>query len=58
MKRTPEQSARVAAWLNILDHCEAQLQRMGAFVHEVRTAPMNARGEWIPERECVVVVSE
>ncbi len=30
MKRTPEQAARVAAWLNMLDHCEAQLQRMGA----------------------------
>lgn len=30
MKRTPEQSALDAAWLNILDHCEAQLQSLGA----------------------------
>jgi hypothetical protein len=30
MKRTPEQAARVAAWLNMLDHCEAQLQGLGA----------------------------
>lgn len=30
MKRTPEQAAKVAAWLNMLDHCEAQLQRLGA----------------------------
>lgn len=31
MTRTPEQSAAVAAWLNVLDHCEAQLQSLGAF---------------------------
>jgi len=30
MKRTPEQAAKVAAWLNMLDHCEAQLQSLGA----------------------------
>ncbi len=30
MKRTPEQAAKVAAWLNMLDHCEAQLQALGA----------------------------
>jgi hypothetical protein len=30
MKRTPEQSATVAAWLNMLDHVEAQLQSLGA----------------------------
>ncbi len=36
MKRTPEQAARVAAWLNMLDHCEAQLQRMGAIKNPVK----------------------
>ncbi len=30
----------------------------GNTVHEVRTAPLNARGEWVPERECVVMVDE
>lgn len=30
----------------------------GNIVHEVRTAPLNARGEWVPERECVVRVDE
>lgn len=36
MKRTPEQSARVAAWLNMLDHCEAQLQSLGALKSHVK----------------------
>ena len=27
MKRTPEQSAEVLAWLTMLEHCEAQLRR-------------------------------
>lgn len=30
MKRTPEQAAKVAAWLNMLEHVEAQLQGLGA----------------------------
>ena len=30
----------------------------GDTVHEVRTSPLNARGEWVPERECVVRVDE
>lgn len=30
MKRTPEQAATIVAWLNMLDHCEAQLQSLGA----------------------------
>jgi hypothetical protein len=30
VKRTPEQAATVAAWLNVLDHAEAQLQSLGA----------------------------
>ena len=30
----------------------------GAAVHEVRTGPLNARGEWVPERASVVRVDE
>lgn len=36
MKRTPEQAAKVAAWLNMLDHVEAQLQALGAIKNPVR----------------------
>ena len=40
MERTPEQAAKVAAWLNMLDHCEAQLQGLAAeagFIHAATT---------------------
>lgn len=36
MKRTPEQAASVAAWLNVLDHAEAQLQSLGALKNPVK----------------------
>jgi len=42
MKRTPEQAAKVAAWLNMMDHCEAQLQALGA-LPEGRDALREAR---------------
>ena len=38
----PARSARVAAWLNMLDHCEAQLQSLGA-LPEGRDALREAR---------------
>ena len=42
MKRTHEQAAKVAAWINMLDHCEAQLQGLGA-LPEGRDALREAR---------------
>ena len=45
MKRTPEQAANVAAWLNMLDHCEAQLQSLGALKN-----PVQGRGPCVWDR--------
>lgn len=45
MKRTTEQSATVAAWLHMLDHCEAQLQSLGALKN-----PVKGRGPCMADR--------
>jgi len=45
MTRTPEQAASVAAWLNVLDHCEAQLQSLGALKN-----PVKGRGPCMADR--------
>ena len=45
MKRTPEQAASVAAWLNVLDHAEAQLQSLGALKN-----PVKGRGPCMADR--------
>lgn len=44
-KTDQARSARVAAWLNMLDHCEAQLQSLGALKN-----PVKGRGPCMADR--------